>query len=132
MSHDYDHMMSSHSGRSKGSSNLVIYSILAVVVLLLCSASFYSGMKYQDTKKGKEVAITNTSSDRPNFSGGGFNGGAPGGFNNGQRPNIGEVVEVSSSSITVEDSRANTTKTYKISSSTQILDNGSTASVSDI
>lgn len=134
MSNNYDHMMSAHGGRSKGVSNVAKYSIMAAVTVLLCGASFYSGMKFQGNKSDEEVASANTSTELPSFGGqGGFNGGAPGGgFNGGQRPNIGEVQEVSSSSITVEDSRASTTKTYKINSSTQIQDNGSTASVSDI
>lgn len=100
------------------------------LIVLAVIASFIAGDYFGHNKGSTTVATANTqSSGTGNFgSGGGYGGG--GGFRNGG--SRGSVTAISSTSITVDDSRSGTSKTYTINSSTQISDNGSTVTTSDI
>ena len=116
--------------------NYAKYVLAAIVLLVLCGISFGLGIAYQQGKQNKVAGVSsNQQSALPDMGNGpeagGF-GGGPGGFANGQRPNIGEVTAVSSDSITIQDSRSNSTQTFKITDSTEITNNGSKASVEDI
>lgn len=94
-----------------------------VVVVVLASLSFYAGMQYQ--KGHQKTAVS------ANYRGGGRFGGGFGGGNFQDRV-IGQVTAVSASSISVDNSRTNATTTLTINSSTQISNNGQTASASSI
>jgi hypothetical protein len=107
------------------------YVIFAIVVLVVGAAGFYL---YQKSHSTSTTAATN---------GGGFGGGAAGGA--GGRGGfaarvggggMGTVTAISSTSITITPrSRGGATsadKTYAISSSTNISDNGSTVAATDI
>ncbi len=103
------------------SSNLVHKVILgAVGLVVLCGLSFYGGLSYQKGKQpSPQVAQTNVA-----------NGGFGGRF--GRGGGIGSVTAVSPSSITVNNTRTSTSKTYTINSSTTITNSGATATVADI
>ncbi len=58
--------------------------------------------------------------------------GSMGGEMPGRMGAMGEVTAVSASSISIEDMRSGETSTFSINSSTEILDEGETAEVSDI
>jgi hypothetical protein len=115
--------------------NLKKCGAIAIVALVLCGVSFSIGMSYQ---KGKQptttTASTNDTGQFPSQGGGpgGFGGDQGGGFRNGQRPNIGEVSSISSDSITIKGMRSASDQTFKITSSTTVQNDGSSASVSDI
>ena len=94
-----------------------------VVVIILMALSFYGGIAYQ---KGKQPKVSTMSSTG---QAGSFGGGRR--FS-GQRPTIGQATAISSTSITVQDSRTGTSTTLSIASSTQITDNGQTVPTSDI
>lgn len=98
-----------------------------IILLIVAGLSFMRGMQYQ---KGKKSALTDqTASGAPSGQGfGGFQGG-PGG-----RMNIvlGQVTAISSTSISIQDSRSNSTTTLDITSDTEATDNGETASLSSI
>lgn len=130
---EYEEMVSTGKTKSTTNPNYIKYGVVAVVALVLCGISFGLGMNYQKGKQTATTANTNDNGQFPTQGGGpgGF-GGGQGGFRNGQRPNIGEVTAVSSDSITIQDSRSNGSQTFKITSSTTVQNNGSTASVSDI
>jgi len=120
--------MNEHT-HSEGSSSLfakVGAGLLAVLIVTVLS--FVGGMQYQ---KGKKTASTDqVASGTPSGQGlGNFQGGPGGG-----RMNIvlGQVTAISSTSISVQDSRSNSTTTLDISSGTQVTNNGETASVSSI
>jgi hypothetical protein len=106
--------------KSQKSSSLWLI-ILAVIVL--CGLSFYGGVAYE---KGHNHTVASTAAKA------GFNGGGYGGRFSGQRPNIGDVTAVSSSSITITSSMSGSSETFSITSSTTFTDNGQTSSVSDI
>jgi hypothetical protein len=112
----------SKSAQHKGSSNMLIWIILIIVV---GAGSFYGGVSYE---KGHDTTTTasKTGSSNPR---GGF--GDSGRFGGGDHV-FGEVTAISASSITIEDSRSGTSTTLAITSSTKITDNGQTASVSSI
>jgi hypothetical protein len=100
--------------------------LMVVVAIVFAAAFFVGGMKYQ---KGKDK----TSSSSTAFSRTGFGGGQAGSFGGRQMDgSIGTVTAISSSSISVQDQRTSSTKTYNINSSTQITDSGSTVSYSSI
>lgn len=130
---EYEEMVTTGKSKSKTNTNYIKYGVIAVVALVLCGVSFGLGMNYQKGKQTTTATNTNANGQFPSQGGGpgGF-GGGQGGFRNGQRPNIGEVTAISSDSITIQDSRSNSKQTFKITSSTTIQDNGSTASASDI
>lgn len=128
---EYEEMVSTGKAGRTADTNYVKYGVIAIVALVLCGVSFGAGMSYQ---KGKQpAASTASTNDNGQFpSQGGGPGGGMGGFRNGQRPNIGEVKAVTSDSITISSQRSESDQTFKITSSTTVQDNGSTASVSDI
>lgn len=97
-----------------------------LVAVILVTISFYSGVQYQKGHQSTTSAFNNSSGNSP-FGGG---GGRFGGFNSDRV--FGQVTAISSSSISVQDSRSNTNVTLTINSSTQISNNGQTASASSI
>jgi len=104
----------------KKSKNLPIF--LGVAVFLLLIASFFGGV-YYEKGNGKTVQTGPV---------GAF--GAQGGTG-GQRlrnGTFGTVTAVSDSSITVNETRNNTTATYAVTANTTVTTNGSAGSVSDI
>lgn len=117
-----------HSARSSGLFAKVGAGLLVVVIV--AALSFVGGMQYQ---KGKKTAsVDQASSGAPSGQGfGNFPGSSGGG---GRRMNIvlGQVTAISSTSISVQDSRSNSTNTLDITSDTQVTDNGQAASLSSI
>src|SRR5665213_1514526 len=81
------------------------------------SEEYVSGEKYREIAAGRA---------------GGFGGRGGGGRFGGQRPTIGQVTAVSSTSITVQDANTGASTTLAITSSTQITDNGQTVTITDI
>jgi hypothetical protein len=89
--------------------------LFLVILIVLCAASFFGGKAYE---KGHRF--------------GGFGGGG-GEYGGGHRlGGFGKVTAISSSSITVESTYSNSSKTYTINSSTTVTSDGSSASVSTI
>ena len=97
--------------------------VLAVVgAVIIAAAGFFGGVAYQ-----KHHGDTASSTAQSRFADG------PGGF--GQRRmngSLGSVTAVSDTSITVQDQRSGTSKTYTIDSSTSVTSNGAAATDSDI
>lgn len=94
---------------------------MGAAVVGIAVVSFFGGIAYQ---KGKHNN-TNTPAGYTQF-------GMGGGRFSGQRPTIGTVTAVSATSISVQNSRTNAVTTLAITSTTQITDNGSTVTASDI
>ncbi|HEY5267814.1 MAG TPA: hypothetical protein VII94_01615, partial [Candidatus Saccharimonadales bacterium] len=107
---------------SNGQDNKKILLIIATIVYSVII--FYLGISYQKDHT-KTVATTTNKSTTGRF--GGFGGG--GNFANRL---LGTVTAVSSTSISVDDSRTNTTTTVVINSSTQITSNQQAVSASNI
>ena len=133
---EYEEMVSTKGGTSSNNKNYAKYTVATILVLVLCGISFGLGIAYQQGKQNKVAGVTsNQKSALPDMGNGpeagGFGGGTRG-FVNGQQPHIGEVTAVSSDSITIQDSRSNSTQTFKITNSTEVTDNGSKASAEDI
>lgn len=129
---EYEEMTSSRGNKSSHN-NYAKYGIILVSALVLCGISFWAGTAYQKGKQSSTVATAGSGSGSQNIGMGNGPGGGPGGgFRNGQRPNIGKVTDISSDSITIQDSRSNSKQTFKITGDTTIQNNGSTASASDI
>jgi hypothetical protein len=118
MTNDSHQVQSSHSNRRTISFSTRGIGLVALVVVL-CALSFFSGTAYQKHHGGSPATAAGARG-----SGGGFSGARRSG-------GIGSVTAVSGSSITVDDQRSGS-KTYSISSSTQISDNGSTVDYTDI
>jgi hypothetical protein len=110
-----------------GKNNLPKPVLAAAVVVVLMALSFYGGTAYQKSKQPKSTVATSGSS----AAAGGF-GGRGGGRFGGQRPTIGQVTAISSTSITVQNTNTNASTTLAITSSTQITDSGQTVTASDI
>jgi hypothetical protein len=102
-----------------------ILTIIAVVVVLM-GLSFYGGVAYQKGKQPKSALTAANGAASTGF------GSRAGGRFGGQRPTIGQVTAVSSTSITVQNTNSGTSTTLSITSSTQITDNGQTVTTSDI
>ena len=100
---------------------------LVIVFVVVGVLGFLLGVNYEKSHKNSASAI-NTSL---NSSGRGY-GGYGSRYGNGQRPVIGQVTAISSTSISVDNSRSGTTSSYSISASTTITDDGQTVSASDI
>lgn len=99
---------------------------ILVFAVLLVSASFYAGILYQKNHGSVSNGTSTLASGRngaESFGGGRFAG---------SDRVIGQVTAISSSSITVQDVRSGTSSTFAIVSTTQISDNGSSVSSSDI
>ncbi|HVV26021.1 MAG TPA: hypothetical protein VHC21_03240 [Candidatus Saccharimonadales bacterium] len=97
---------------------------LVAAVIVLCGLSFVGGRQYQ--KHHGSSANSSATAAGGGLAGGRFGGGVR------REGGIGSVTAISSSSITVSDQRSGTSKTYSITSSTQITDNGSTVDYTDI
>ena len=123
MSDEVHQVQSRHDAPRRVTFSLRTAGLIAVVVFL-CVLSFFGGRQYQKHHGGSSNAAA--SSGRGNFPGGGGFGGAR------RSGGIGSVTAISSSSITVNDQRSGSSKTYSITSSTQITDNGSTVDYTDI
>jgi hypothetical protein len=98
-------------------------ALLVAAAIILCGISFLLGENYQKHHS--------TSTGAGQF-GSQSQAGGPGGFGGRQmRGSVGTVSAVSSDSITIKTVSGDT-KTYKITSSTTVENDGSTGSVSDI
>jgi hypothetical protein len=111
--------------RQKPTMNKAVF--LLIFAVLIASVSFYEGMQYQ--KHHGTSTAANTTSSSSQSSGGGFGGSRGGTFADRV---IGQVTAISATSISVQNSRTGATNTLAITSSTQISDNGQTATTSDI
>jgi hypothetical protein len=114
------------SGDARGRKKVtmrVSYIYGAVIVLVLCIVCFAIGDVY-----GKHHGTTSQTAATSRFGGSstGF-GGRQGGMGD-----FGTVSSVSSTSITVENTRTNASTTYTVNSSTSITNDGETGSISDI
>ena len=99
-----------------------------VVFVVVAGVAFYAGVQYQ---KGHAKSIASAAANgQPGDGFGGLGGGRR--FGGGQRPTLGQVTSVSSSSITVQNSRSGSNSTFAITGGTTIINNGQTASASDI
>ena len=94
--------------------------ISGLILLILCGLSFWGGISYQ---KGHTTNATAQGGTTAGAFGGRFRGGA--------RPTIGTVSTVSSSSLVVQ-TQDGTTKTFTLTSTTEVTDNGASSSVSNI
>ena len=118
-----------HSVQPRDVSKRTNFGVIIIVAVIMLAGGFVGGMQYQKSKS------TSTS--------GGFQNGQTGGPGGMRQRNggFGTVTAVSSDSITVSEqsmpgvsssTSSTTTKTYTITSSTTITNNGSTVSASDI
>lgn len=130
-SSEYEEMVSTGKANHMANTNYVKYGIIIIVTLVLCGVSFGAGISYQ---KGKQLVTSAaaTTNDSGQFSAEGGELGGRGSLRSGQRPNIGEVKAVTSDSITISSQQSESDQTFKITSSTVVQNNGSTASLSDI
>jgi hypothetical protein len=95
-------------------------------VILLCGLSFFAGTGYE---KGHVKSTSASATATGGF--GNRTGGRSGRFA-GQRPNIGDVTAISPTSITIQDSFDNSTKTFSITSTTTVTNGSQTGAISDI
>jgi hypothetical protein len=103
--------------------NLFPTPVLAGIgALVIAGASFFGGMVYQKAKQ--PTAVSTMSSSQANSGSGGRRFG-------GQRPAVGTVASVSSSSLTITVNDG-TSKQFNITSSTTVTNSGQPASISDI
>ena len=116
------------SSKTKKQIKLPVSGIMIVGAALVALISFLAGVQYQ---KGKTptASTTQTASNQSGSNSGGP-GGYGGGFKRGDRA-FGTVSSVSSTSITVQ-TRNGSDKTYDITNSTTVNNDGQSASVSDI
>jgi len=101
-----------------------------LLVVTVGVASFFGGMAVGGNDEPKQVAVGGSGQDGqniPNQPGGSMGGEMP-----GRMGAMGEVTAVSAFSISIEDLRSGEASTFSINSSTEILDEGETAEVSDI
>lgn len=113
------------SGAQGSASNSFLRNKIAVIaaIVVLCGLSFAGGAAYQKHQAKPAAQLQGDSSNR------GFPGGGQGMRRGGS---IGQVTAVSDTSITVNDQRTSSSKTFTINSSTSITDNGQTVAASDI
>lgn len=122
--------MDSKSDRSTKRFNLASAWPLALLFVIgLCALSFYGGISFERGKATTPTASANASGPG---GGAGFGGGGGGRRFSGQRPTIGQVAAISATSITVTPTGGGAAVTLAITSSTQISNNGQSASASDI
>ncbi|HUD10624.1 MAG TPA: hypothetical protein VMR28_03045 [Candidatus Saccharimonadales bacterium] len=100
------------------------YFLVAAGAVILVGLAFWAGTAYEKGHQSKTVATANSSG----LTGGRFGGGR----SSGERPIFGQVTAISSSSISVQDSRTGSTSTLGITSSTTITDGGQSVSYTDI
>lgn len=103
--------------------------ILTATLVAVCGIGFYGGVQFQ---KNKKPVTSSSVDDRSGFSGSGQMGPGNGAYRRGGNRSFGSVTAVSGESITIKDSRQNTDVTYKITSSTAVLNNGTSGTLSDI
>ena len=104
----------------KDSKNLLPKLVVGgLLVLVLCGLSFWGGIAYQ---KGHD---TNTVAQ------GTPTGAAASRFRNRARPAIGTVSGVSGTSITVQ-TQDGTTKTFTVTSATEVTDNGAASAIANV
>jgi hypothetical protein len=118
-----------HHGERRAQISAGIWPKVGVGVVLaaaIAGIGFYGGVQYQ---KGHQTSVMTASTNgNGQFQGqSGFGGGRR--FSNGA---IGSVTAINSSSITVNDQRTDSSKTYAITSATTISDNQQTVDYSDI
>lgn len=95
----------------------------AAVLVVVAGVAFFGGVAYERGQVKHMHGVT---------TGGQFSGAGFGGRSGFRRGVFGTVTAVSNTSITVQDQRTGTTATYVITSTTAIVDNGSTVTASDI
>ncbi|HUS26682.1 MAG TPA: hypothetical protein VMY99_05030 [Nevskiaceae bacterium] len=98
----------------------------AAAMLLLVVISFFGGVQYQ---KGHQKTTDTATTGQ--FSTPGMGGGPGGRFTSDTR-DFGTVTAISSTSITLQNPRTSSSKTYNITSSTTITNNGAAATYNDI
>jgi Domain of unknown function (DUF5666) len=103
-------------------SKKVLYTVVATGVVVCTVLGFVGGIAFQ---KGRQSTIVSQQGMN------GFGQAGPGG-SRFAGAGIGAVTAVSDSSITVQDERRGTTKTYAVTSATTVTNNNSTAVLSDI
>lgn len=112
-----------------------------IILLGVCAAiaisigSFFGGMQFQKSRTKPLATFGNqqfAGGEQFSFGQGDMNGGPRMGGPRGFNGTIGTVTEISASSITVQNERSNTTKTYAITTDTQITNDGTAATSSDI
>jgi hypothetical protein len=107
---------------AKPAANNKTIVVIALVIIAL-AGGFVGGMQYQKGKGGTAaLAATSQPGAMGQMGQGGFSRGGT----------LGAVTAVSSSSISVKSERTSETKTYSITSSTVISDNGSATTYNDI
>lgn len=119
----------------KKDTNVTLYIATAAAVVLAGAGGFFGGIQYEKSVAGS--GAQQGSMNGTNVPGGSGFGGRGGGFR--RAGGLGTVTAISSDSITISEtqgpqsgSSTATSKTYKITSSTTVTNNGSSASVSDI
>jgi len=119
-----------YSEKPHGTAGKTSFGLVLIVALVMLGGGFIAGMQYQKSK--------GTSSASASLQNG--QTGGPGGMRQ-RNGGFGTVTAVSSDSITISEqsmpgasssTSSATTKTYSITSSTAITDNGSTVTTSDI
>ncbi len=98
-----------------------------ILVVIFAAGGFFGGVFYQKNKIKSVNGNVNGQFSENNQGPGRMGAGM-----DGQRPNMGTVTAISSSIIKIQDSRSNSEKTYTITSSTKVSDNGESASINDI
>ncbi len=98
-------------------------SVIKVLVFILLLLVAFGLGKYYGDHQTKSFVSNGSNTTAPSTNGGGFRRGG-GGF--------GTVSAVTSSSITIDNPRTGTSKTYSITSSTKITSAGQSASISSI
>jgi hypothetical protein len=109
-------------------------ALLIGITLFVIVVSFISGMQYEKGRKTTQTASTSGNASQNGNTGSQFGGstGSMGRRFGGVRPTIGTVTTISSSSITLNNTRTGADTTLTITSSTTVTNNGQAASVSDI
>jgi hypothetical protein len=111
--------VSSHAIKPKKSVSVSSSTVtLAIAFVIVAGLAFWGGTAYQ---KHHNRGATLTTNRRGLLGGGRFAGGG-----------FGSVTSISSTSITVQNSRSGTSKTFAITSSTKVEDNGASATTSTI
>ncbi|MFI5270871.1 MAG: hypothetical protein ACHQT9_02400 [Candidatus Saccharimonadales bacterium] len=121
---EYRAMSRENHSAKKYQMNMSKNAFLIIGAIILLAVGFFSGVSYQ---KSQKVTASSSTTATNGFAGGGAAGGR---FRNGG--GFGQVTAVDSSSISIQNPRSGTTKTYTIDSSTKITDSGQSVSTSDI
>lgn len=127
---EYNNPHGHHQMASSNSGGIAKFAGLTMLVLVVIALSFMGGMQYQKGKKttvsgGQSTPTPPSGQDFGNFQGGGPSGGT-------MNIVLGEVTAISSTSISVKDTRGGSTTTLSITSGTQVTDNNEAASINSI